>query len=1074
MLPIWLILAITVPVVVVIALLGCLQCLKGKPAFKHFHNNEEYTTEARSNPGYSADVDSSEHSTSNSTEIQIDPLPDILTQASSRKPRIGCVEKSKQDATLKLIATNRPFPRRQLTYLKEIGSGWFGQIIESDAEHITSGIARSRVVVKMMKDDASKSEQKIFHEDVAPFRELDHINVLRLLGQCTETNPILVILEHAQMGDLKTYLKKQKLDQSNLQHPRLLKFAIDAASGLACLHRHGYIHHDFAARSCLVFADLTVKVGDFGITEELFPEDYYSSRKELLPVRWMAPESLSHQADGWQTAVITKEANIWSFGVLLWEVLTFASQPYTDLTDELVLQLVVEDKVIKLNKPDLEIAFINRLYEVMQFCWLNPGQRPTVTEAHALLEHLFTKLATPQSVDSVFEDKWNSIIPSEARVVTVTDGRAKSRQTRTDSFDTDFVLAKDNVIVSVESTDVPQGKKPDFRSLLQDVSRISAPESQDVDIETLSVSVVNGQHVAVDMPLSDFDQIALPSKTLLPEHLTSTPVEKPPPRKSQQPKIPHNDASGLNKVKSLNFDASESSLMTDSKRKSPDPESETGTTENTQYHTATSLVDISSSTQYADSDFGEMVGVENMTDSFPQQESTLLIDDRVVSHQNTSAKSEDFRADTSIEDSFVSVPNTLNITNADSSPESEQSTPEILVPADETSVVSKESTISEHLSGFESNSEIKSVDEVDDKILSAEDTVKSEPTAKDIPSALEHNDAFGDFVFEPPIDNKANMTSEEQLPPVVSNGGGQDASVTERNVLVLSATPEPSLIDSRAENVNSSVSMSDELKVDSLTDSDPMASMEGSEDEPMVKGAVLSPDVKVGTCVDYVSEDEDEEESRSPSLSDSEDDSSSSSSSSSDSGKSYICDNEDHLSSELVNGDVCVSSDTSCHEDADRDDDDNDYDDDDDDDFHEDKPDDGDLELVSEMYLSKGVVSPQAFERSLLPLETIPEDVQTVSDTSSMETKFDDVFSAQDNFEWDDFMGEELVGKDRLCDSSPKASLDMSDWRLDSSSLHSNSSLRKLSEDRRGYMGSDPGSSSTVDSMQSSLSDMEV
>ncbi|BFZ03666.1 hypothetical protein BsWGS_06705 [Bradybaena similaris] len=408
------VLNIAVLLCLVLVVLGCLDCLFKRKRFEAFGIRD--SARAQHNAAFSVDIFDAD---SVSEQVVIEPLPDILSKVATvpvLRPRITCTERGKQEATLSLLSVQRSFPRSRVTYLKEIGSGWFGKAIESEAIHIVAESDASHVVVKMLKDDASKLEQKQFMEEVHAFRCLEHENLLGFLGQCTETSPFLVILEFAAHGNLKSYLVKHRQDVETLiASNRLVSFALGAASGLACLHRHHYIHNDLAARNCLVMSDYTLKIGDYGISDSLFKDEYFNTGSELLPVRWMAPEMLVQSADGvWTSEKCSRTSDMWSFGILLWEICSLGERPYDSLTDDGVLQNVVRDRLVLPSEVNTKLPFKIKMWSVMVQCWEHPSERLQVEQAHNILEQLRIQPDT-MAVTSHFDQKWNHLEPNQGK-----------------------------------------------------------------------------------------------------------------------------------------------------------------------------------------------------------------------------------------------------------------------------------------------------------------------------------------------------------------------------------------------------------------------------------------------------------------------------------------------------------------------------------------------------------------------------------------------------------------------------------------------------------------------------------
>ncbi|XP_041913358.1 insulin receptor b [Alosa sapidissima] len=267
-------------------------------------------------------------------------------------------------------------PREKITVLRELGQGSFGMVYEGIAKDIVKGEPDTRVAVKTVNESASLRERIEFLNEASVMKAFSCHHVVRLLGVVSKGQPTLVVMELMTHGDLKSYLRSLRPDaENNPGRPpptikEVIQLAGEIADGMAYLNAKKFVHRDLAARNCMVAEDYTVKIGDFGMTRDIYETDYYrKGGKGLLPVRWMAPESLK---DG----VFTARSDCWSFGVVLWEVSTLAEQPYQGLSNEQVLKFVMDGGY--LDRPD---NCPERIHNLMQMCWqYNPQMRPSFQE----------------------------------------------------------------------------------------------------------------------------------------------------------------------------------------------------------------------------------------------------------------------------------------------------------------------------------------------------------------------------------------------------------------------------------------------------------------------------------------------------------------------------------------------------------------------------------------------------------------------------------------------------------------------------------------------------------------------
>ncbi|XP_053560199.1 fibroblast growth factor receptor 3 isoform X4 [Bombina bombina] len=295
-------------------------------------------------------------------------------------------------------------PRTRLTLGKPLGEGCFGQVVMAESIGIDKEKPNKSltVAVKMLKDDATDKDLSDLVSEMEMMKMIGkHKNIINLLGACTQDGPLYVLVEYASKGNLREYLRARrppgmdysfdtcKIPAEQLTFKDLVSCAYQVARGMEYLASQKCIHRDLAARNVLVTDDNVMKIADFGLARDIHNIDYYKKTTNgRLPVKWMAPEALFDR-------VYTHQSDVWSFGVLLWEIFTLGGSPYPGIPVEELFKLLKEGH--RMDKP---ANCTHELYMIMRECWhAVPSQRPTFKQLVEDLDRVLTVTSTDEYLD---------------------------------------------------------------------------------------------------------------------------------------------------------------------------------------------------------------------------------------------------------------------------------------------------------------------------------------------------------------------------------------------------------------------------------------------------------------------------------------------------------------------------------------------------------------------------------------------------------------------------------------------------------------------------------------------------
>ncbi|GAB1869188.1 Fibroblast growth factor receptor [Camponotus japonicus] len=293
--------------------------------------------------------------------------------------------------------------REYFTLGSTLGEGAFGKVVRAETNTGKSGIP-SVVAVKMLKEGHTDTEMMDLVSEMEMMKMIGkHVNIINLLGACTQNGPLYVVVEFAPHGNLRDFLRdhrptsgyeptigQESKERKTLTQKDLVSFAYQVARGMEYLASRRCIHRDLAARNVLVSDEYVLKIADFGLARDIHCHDYYRKTTDgRLPVKWMAPEALFHR-------VYTTQSDVWSYGILLWEIMTLGGTPYPSVPSvEKLFQLLRTGH--RMEKPP---CCSIEIYMLMRDCWsYQPSERPTFVELVEDLDRILTITANEEYLD---------------------------------------------------------------------------------------------------------------------------------------------------------------------------------------------------------------------------------------------------------------------------------------------------------------------------------------------------------------------------------------------------------------------------------------------------------------------------------------------------------------------------------------------------------------------------------------------------------------------------------------------------------------------------------------------------
>ncbi|XP_078592926.1 uncharacterized protein LOC144871406 [Branchiostoma floridae x Branchiostoma japonicum] len=316
----------------------------------------------------------------------------VLVKRGSRRPRGPTVDL--EMTPLMETFSSWEVEKKNIRFEHMIGEGEFGHVVRGRLR-VPEGYEVLVAAKSIRPDRMTASAVRDFRREMTILTRIHedkdgHPNVVKLYGVVTKSEPQYILVEYASHEELRRYLWSLREHRKTTGNSKLLErlgFACDVASGLSELARLKIVHRDIAARNVVISDRKVAKIADFGLSRDVYVSSAYKrtnrgGEEELLPLKWMALESLR---DG----VYTCESDVWSYGVLLWEIASFGEEPrYAGgpMHPDVCTLLELLRKGVRLQQPE---NCPKSVYRIIRSCWIvDPSKRPTPDELFQKMDQM--------------------------------------------------------------------------------------------------------------------------------------------------------------------------------------------------------------------------------------------------------------------------------------------------------------------------------------------------------------------------------------------------------------------------------------------------------------------------------------------------------------------------------------------------------------------------------------------------------------------------------------------------------------------------------------------------------------